>query len=123
MFYATFVLAQIKMFKRMISLKEWNIYLIRFKYIEYFLSVENKRLWITYLISMELFPSIKWIIRIYLFEDKLKMDNWNRIFMNILKYKFIMEFICESGICMKINVDLFLKCWNNISCKDILENK
>ena len=43
--------------------------------------------------------------------------------MNILKYKFIMEFICESGIWLKINIDLFLKCENYISCKDILENK
>ena len=70
-----------------------------------------------------MFSNMKWIFRIYLLEDKLKMDNWNRICMNILKYKFIMEFICESGICMKINIDLFLKCWNYISCKDILENK
>ena len=50
------------------------------------------------------------------------MDSWNRICMDILKYKFIMEFICESEICLKINIDLFLKCWNYISYKDILEN-
>ena len=43
--------------------------------------------------------------------------------MNILEYKFIMEFICESRICLKINIDLFLKCENYISSKDILENK
>ena len=36
------------------------------------------------------------ILRIYLFEDKLKrnieMNNWNRIFIDILDYKFTMEF-------------------------------
>ena len=37
------------------------------------------------------------ILRIYLFEDKLKMNNWNRIFINILEYKFTMEFINEKG--------------------------
>ena len=51
------------------------------------------------------------------------MNNWNRIFIDILKYKFTMEFIKASGICLKINIDLFLKCENYISCKDILENK
>ena len=70
-----------------------------------------------------MFSNVKWIFRIYLFEDKLKMDNWNRICMNILEYKFIMEFICESRICLKLNIDLFLKCENYISCKDILESK
>ena len=59
------------------------------------------------------------ILRIYLFEDKLKMNNWNRLFINIVKYKFTMEFIKERGICLKINIDLFLKCENYISCKDI----
>ena len=43
------------------------------------------------------------ILRIYLFEDKLKrnieMNNWNRIFIDILDYKFTKEFIKESGIC------------------------
>ena len=65
------------------------------------------------------------ILRIYLFEDKLKrnikMNNWNRIFIDILDYKFTKEFIKESGICLKINIDLFWKCENYISCKDILE--
>ena len=51
------------------------------------------------------------------------MNNWNWIFIDILDYKFTMEFMKESGICLKINVDLFLKCENNISCEDILENK
>ena len=67
------------------------------------------------------------ILRIYLFEDKLKgnieMNNWNRIFIDILDYKFTMEFIKGSGICLKINIDLFLNCENYISSKDILENK
>ena len=67
------------------------------------------------------------IFRIHLFEDKLKrnieMNNRNRIFIDILDYKFTKVFIKGSGIGLKINVDLFLKCWNNISCKDILENK
>ena len=39
------------------------------------------------------------ILRIYLFEDKLKgnieMNNWNRIFIDILDYKFTMEFMNE----------------------------
>ena len=43
--------------------------------------------------------------------------------MDILKYKSIIEFIKESGICLKINIDLFLKYRNYISCKDIFENK
>ena len=43
--------------------------------------------------------------------------------MDIVKYKSTMEFIKGSGICLKINIDLFLKCENYISCKDILENK
>ena len=51
------------------------------------------------------------------------MNNWNRIFIDILKYKFTMEFIKGSGICLKINIDLFLKYWNYISSEDILENK
>ena len=34
-----------------------------------------------------------------------------------------MEFIKEMGICLKINIDLFLKCGNFISSKDILEDK
>ena len=51
------------------------------------------------------------------------MINWNRIFIDILDYKFTMEFIKESGICLKINIDLFLKCENYISSEDILENK
>ena len=51
------------------------------------------------------------------------MNNWNRICIDIVKYKFTKEFIKESGICLKINIDLFLKCENYISCKDILENK
>ena len=38
------------------------------------------------------------------------MDNWNRIFIDILDYKFTKEFIKESGIGLKINIDLFLKC-------------
>ena len=29
--------------------------------------------------------------------------------MDILEYKFTMEFIKEWGICLKINIDLFLK--------------
>ena len=56
------------------------------------------------------------ILRIYLFEDKLKrnieMNNWNRIFIDILDYKFTKEFIKERGNCLKINVGLFLKCGN-----------
>ena len=63
------------------------------------------------------------IFRIYLFEDKLKMDNWNRISIDIVKYKFTIEFIKERRICLKVNIDLFLKCWNNISSEDILESK
>ena len=51
------------------------------------------------------------------------MNNWNRICMDILEYKFTKEFIKESGIRMKINIDLFLKYWNYISSEDILENK
>ena len=47
------------------------------------------------------------------------MNNWNRIFIDILDYKFIKEFIKESGIGLKINIDLFLRYWNYISCKDI----
>ena len=47
------------------------------------------------------------------------MNNWNRIFIDILDYKFTKEFIKESGIGLKINIDLFLKCGKNISCKDI----
>ena len=43
--------------------------------------------------------------------------------MDILECKFTMEFIKERGTCLKINIDLFLKCENYISCKDILENK
>ena len=38
------------------------------------------------------------------------MNNWNRICIDILEYKFTMEFIKEKGICLKINIDLFLKC-------------
>ena len=51
------------------------------------------------------------------------MNNWNRTFVDILECKFTMEFIKERGTCLKINIDLFLTYWNNISCKDILENK
>ena len=51
------------------------------------------------------------------------MNDRNRIFIDILDYKFTKVFIKGSGIGLKINIDLFLKCWNNISCKDILENK
>ena len=47
------------------------------------------------------------------------MNNRNRIFIDILDYKFTMEFINEKGICLKINIDLFLKCENYLSCKDI----
>ena len=47
------------------------------------------------------------------------MNNWNRIFIDILDYKFTKEFIKESGIGLKINIDLFLKCENYLSCKDI----
>ena len=53
--------------------------------------------------------------------------NWNEYLKSIencrsidnLKYKFTMEFIKERGICLKLNIDLFLKYWNYISCKDI----
>ena len=51
-------------------------------------------------------------LRIYLFEDKLKWIieiEYSLIFWN---YKFTKEFIKERGICLKINVDLFLKCGN-----------
>ena len=51
------------------------------------------------------------------------MDYWNCICMDIVKYKFTMEFIKGSGTCLKINIDLFLKYWNYISSEDILENK
>ena len=37
------------------------------------------------------------VLRIYLFEDKLKMNNWNCVFINILECKFTMEFINEKG--------------------------
>ena len=39
--------------------------------------------------------------------------------MDILECKFTMEFIKERGTCLKINIDLFLKCENYISSKDI----
>ena len=51
------------------------------------------------------------------------MNNGNRIFIDILDYKFTKEFIKERGICLKINIDIFLKYWNYISSEDILENK
>ena len=55
-----------------------------------------------------------------LFEDKLKMNNWNRIFINILECKFSMEFINEIWkMSLKINIDLFLKNGECISYKDI----
>ena len=41
--------------------------------------------------------------------------------MNILECKFTIEFIKERRICLKINIDLFLKCGNYISSKDIFE--
>ena len=54
------------------------------------------------------------------FEDKLKMNNWKRIFRDILEYKFNMEFINEIWkMGLKINIDLFLKCENYLSCKYI----
>ena len=51
------------------------------------------------------------------------MNNWNRIFIDILEYKFTMEFMNRRGSGLKINIDLFLKCENYISSKDIFENK
>ena len=39
--------------------------------------------------------------------------------MDILKYKFTMNLLIKGEICLKINIDLFLKCENYISCKDI----
>ena len=70
-----------------------------------------------------MFSNIKWIFWEFIF---LKI-NWNeylksienRISVDILKYKFTKEFIKESGIGLKINIDLFLKYWNYISYKDI----
>ena len=38
------------------------------------------------------------------------MNIWNRIFINTLDYKFTKEFIKERRICLKININLFLKC-------------
>ena len=60
-------------------------------------------------------------LRIYLFEDKLKMNNWNRLFINILKYKFIVEFINEKENLSKNKYWFIFEVWNYISCKDILE--
>ena len=59
---------------------------------EYFPSVKNKR-FVNYLFNKygNVFQYKVNILRIYLFEDKLKMNNWNRIFINILKYKFTMN--------------------------------
>ena len=83
---------------------------------EYFPRVENK--WIeNYLISKygNVFQYKVNILRIYHFEDKLKrklkwiieieysLMSWN--------YKFAKEFIKESEIGLKINIDLFLKYW------------
>ena len=51
------------------------------------------------------------------------MNNWNHIFIDIVKYRIIMEFMNEEGSCLKINIDLFFEVWNCISYKDILENK
>ena len=52
------------------------------------------------------------------------MNNWNRIFVDIVKYKFTMEFIKESGIGLEKNKYWFIfEVWNYISCKDILWNK
>ena len=51
------------------------------------------------------------------------MNNWNRIFIDILEYKFTMEFIKESGVCLKIKYWFIFEMWNYISCKDILWNK
>ena len=42
---------------------------------------------------------------------------------DILKYKFIKEFIKESEIGLKINIDLFLKCEIIYLVKIFLENK
>ena len=38
------------------------------------------------------------------------MNDRNRIFIDILDYKFTMEFMNRRGSCLKINIDLFLKC-------------
>ena len=50
------------------------------------------------------------------------MDYWNRICMDILKYKFIMEFINKKENCFKNKYWFIFEVWNNISCRDILEN-
>ena len=67
-----------------------------------------------------MFSNMKWMFEILSFKEKLKMNIknrfGNRIFIDILDYKFTMEFIKEKGICLKINIDLFLKCENYISC-------
>ena len=66
---------------------------------------ETKRFWEFVLVKI----SWKWIF------ESIE----NRISVDILKYKFTMEFIKERGICLKINIDLFLRCENYISSKDI----
>ena len=86
---------------RMISLKEWNIYLIWFKYIEYFLSVENK-----------------WFVN-YLLLNKYgnAFPIWNELFW---------DFIFKDEIrCGKLIWNCFqmVKCGNFISSKDILEDE
>ena len=72
-----------------------------------------------------MFSNIKWIFWEFIFLkiNWKKMNNWNRTFVDILECKFTMEFIKESGIRLKINIDLFLKYENYLSCKDILGNK
>ena len=55
-------------------------------------------------------------LRIYLFEDKLKMNIRNRFAKSYIhRYfgncKFTMEFIKERGICLKINVELIFEVW------------
>ena len=49
----------------------------------------------------------------------LKVNIWNRfenrISVDIWKFKFTMEFIKEREICLKINIDLFLKCGNKFT--------
>ena len=83
---------------------------------EYFPSVENKKI-VNYLFNKygNVFQYKVNILRIYLFEDKLKrnieMNNWNRIFIDILDYKFTKEFIKESGICLKNKYWFIFEVW------------
>ena len=51
---------------------------------------------------------------IYLFEDKLKMNNWNRIFINILECKFTMKFINEKGNLFKNKRWFIFEVWELI---------